>query len=198
MNVRSSHPNASSLHILAVFNIKAPPQDPSPAPSDTAHIFATHMLNLAVHCAHLPRLSRATPRLYSDGSIDLPVVQLNVPHADAFAPLLAFLVTHRADRLLASLIPVQPAMLAPSRASHSGAAMGGGALAHVSAQQLASALVHGAPGDKRASLMGLVHSIKSVWRNVCALGCYDRDLWEAIDLAWEAVILALHIAAGGK
>ncbi|KAI0033032.1 hypothetical protein K488DRAFT_78147 [Vararia minispora EC-137] len=198
ITVHATSASASSLHLLAVFSSKVSAQDPMPQPSDTAYIFPTHMLNLAIDCAQLPRLTRMPALLRADGTVDLPVVQLNVPHAEAFAPLHAYLLTHRIDRFLGMLIPVSPSLLSPARGSSASA--GAGPLAHINPQQLAVAVVQTAAGDRRAALMSLVHSIKAVWRNTCSLGIFDRELWAALDIAWETVLTALHlhIAAGGQ
>jgi hypothetical protein len=40
--------------------------------------------------------------------------------------------------------------------------------------------------------------VKEVWQDMVALGLYDPQLWDAIDLAWEVILGALNLAAAGN
>ncbi|KAI0045945.1 GMC oxidoreductase [Auriscalpium vulgare] len=173
-------------HILAVFSS---PTAKHPG-SDTAVLIPTHHIVLAANCVQLPRFPDARVRQRSNGMMSVPVIPLTVPAAEAFAPLHAFLVSHRLDRFIGALLPVPPAMLSAARAGSSS-----GPLAHLSAPQLATYLAGSAGGDKMSALMGLTRSVSAVWRNACALGVYDRDLWACLDFSWE-VILGKEINPG--
>jgi len=41
------------------------------------------------------------------------------------------------------------------------------------------------------ALLARAMTINGLWRNVCALGIFDAQLWEILDLVWEVVIGAL-------
>lgn len=124
----------------------------------------------------------------------MPVIPLTVPAAEAFAPLHAFLISHRLDRFVGALLPVPASMLSSARASGSSSS---NPLAHVSAPQLATYLAATAAGDKMSALMGLTRSVSAVWRNACALGIYDRDMWAGLDFAWEVILGAMNMVAAG-
>jgi len=38
--------------------------------------------------------------------------------------------------------------------------------------------------------------VHGLWRNVCALGVFDDNLWNAMDLAWEVLLTAIAIGTG--
>lgn len=46
-----------------------------------------------------------------------------------------------------------------------------------------------------SGLMAHAKIINGVWRNACALGVFDAELWSVMDLAWEVVLVALNKAA---
>jgi len=46
------------------------------------------------------------------------------------------------------------------------------------------------------ALLAHAMTINGIWRNVCALGVFDDQLWEVLDLAWEAIIGALDWKEG--
>jgi hypothetical protein len=39
--------------------------------------------------------------------------------------------------------------------------------------------------------------VKELWQDMVALGLYDPELWDTVDLAWEVVLGALNLAASG-
>jgi hypothetical protein len=126
--------------------------------------------------------------------LTVPVMPLVVPHAEAFAPLHAFLVAHRLDRLMSALLPVPPSMLSRARP---GTSAPGGPFAHISAPQVATFLAASASGDKMSALMALTRTVSAIWRNACALGIFDRDLWAALDFSWEVILGAMNMVATG-
>ncbi|KAH9077530.1 hypothetical protein EDB83DRAFT_2504056 [Lactarius deliciosus] len=180
-DIAPTHGTPPPTHILAV---QSSPSSGRPV-SDAVFLVPTHHIVLAAHCAHIPRLPVSRPQTRSSGAFAVPVMPLVVPHAEAFAPLHAFLVAHRLDRLMANLLPVPPAMLAASRTG--GASAAAGPFAHVSAPQVAY----------MSALMALTRTVSAIWRNACALGIFDRDLWAALDFSWEVILGAMNMVATG-
>lgn len=39
--------------------------------------------------------------------------------------------------------------------------------------------------------MGNAKAVNGLWKNVCALGIFDAELWGIMDIAWEIVLAAL-------
>ena len=189
-DIAPTHGTPPPTHILAV---QSSPSSGRPV-SDAVFLVATHHIVLAANCAHIPRLPVSRPQTRSSGALSVPVMPLVVPHAEAFAPLHAFIVAHRLDRLMAVLLPVPPAMLSPSRAGSASA----GPFAHVSAPQVATYLAASAAGDKMSALMALTRTVSAIWRNACALGVFDRDLWAALDFSWEVILGAMNMVATGS
>jgi hypothetical protein len=166
---------ATPTHILALTSASG---KSSPAAALTLH--AAHHLVLLAHCAQLPALPPASSK-----SGAAPVVLLAVPAPDAFAPLHAFLYAHDTPALLGALL----GLAVPASAL---AGPSSGTAAHA---QLAGSLAHGlvrAAGADAARLMAAARRVNGCWRNACALGVFDLELWDALDLAWEAVLGALN------
>src|SRR5260221_5705701 len=127
-------------HILAV---QSSPSSKHPV-SDSVFLVPTHHIVLAANCAHIPRIPVSRPQMRSNGKLAVPVMPLVVPHAEAFAPLHAFLIAHRLDRLMSALLPVPPSMLSGARAGTSAAF---GRFSHISVTQVATFLAASASGD---------------------------------------------------
>jgi len=194
LEVRMPHTVSPPTHILAVFTSAS--SRPSTA-GDIAVLIPTHHTILAINCAHLPRLPLSRPQPRSTGTAALPVIPLTVPSAEAFAPLHSFLVVHRLDEFLYTLLSIIPSQtFAAVRAGSSNSAAN--PLAHLSPAQFATYLAASAKGDKMSALMGLTRNVMNVWRNACALGIFDRDLWAALDFAWEAILGAMNLVATSK
>jgi len=179
---------APPTHILAV---QSSPSSKHPT-TDTVFLVPTHHIVLAANCAHIPRIPISRPHTRSNGMRTVPVMPLVVPHAEAFAPLHAFLISHRLDRLMGALLPVPPSMLSMRGGAASSA---GGPFAHLSAPQIATFLAASASGDKMSALMALTRTVSAIWRNACALGIFDRDLWAALDFSWEVILGAMNMVA---
>lgn len=54
-----------------------------------------------------------------------------------------------------------------------------------------SAAAQAGPQSPMTGLMAHTKTINGVWRNACALGVFDTELWGVMDLAWEVVLVAL-------
>jgi hypothetical protein len=140
----------------------------------------SHHLVLLASCALLPALPASRP------GAPTPVVPLSLPSAETFSLLHTYLYTHATPQLLSALLGLQlpPSALAgPSDARRGGSQLVG---------QLAHGLVGAAAGDL-ARLMSIAKRINGVWKNACALGVYDLELWDGLDLAWDAVLGAMNL-----
>ena len=200
---------AFPTHILAISSSKSSPSSPSTptvasfaaqvatASSVTVPLFPTHALVLAAHCTLLPPLPRSRPS-NKTATVNLPIVPLSVPSAETFPLLHAYLHTKRPDTLLGSLLP----SLASSFPAASSASSSSSRAIYVSqftsehlhrlAQALASmAYSQAGPHGALPGLMAHAKVINGLWRNVCALGVFDAELWGVLDLAWEIILAAL-------
>jgi hypothetical protein len=50
-------------------------------------------------------------------------------------------------------------------------------------------------GSSLQTLTSHAGHVTALWRNTVALGLFDPELWDAMDLAWEVVLGALNLAA---
>ncbi|GBE83521.1 hypothetical protein SCP_0505750 [Sparassis crispa] len=205
----TSHSPSSSAfptHILAISSSKSASSPNTPTAASfaqytstpaTAPLYPTHALVLATHCTLLPALPPSHPSNRT-ATMSLPLVPLTVPSAETFPVLHAYLHTKRTDTLLGALLPSLASVLPPAPAA-SGSK---GRAPYVSqfssdsllclAQALASsASAHAGPQGALAGLMNHAKRVNALWRNVCALGVFDAELWAVMDIAWEVVLAAL-------
>ncbi|KZT64450.1 hypothetical protein DAEQUDRAFT_769685 [Daedalea quercina L-15889] len=204
----SSPPRAFPTHMLAVSSSRGSPSQPntptaasflaSNSPTTTVPLFPAHALVLAAYCTLLPQLPRCAGQRGS-AALSLPLVPLAVPSAETFHLLHAYLHTRRADTLLAALLPSLASSLPPAHAASSSSAHQRSYVSNFSNDSLLrlahalahSAAVHGSPQGALGGLMAHVKVINGLWRNVCALGVNDAELWGVMDVAWEIVLAAL-------
>lgn len=176
-------------HLLAISsNSKS-----QPSTSDQLALIPTHSLVLAAHCSSLPRMPVSNPQPHGN-TVTIPVLPLAVPSPAAFQTLHQYLYTHNLASLLSTLLPSLPhQFLASISSSAIHATLASGPKLH----QLSSHCVsHTQQGHPTQALMGNAQHITALWRNAIALGCHDKDLWDAMDLAWEIVLGSLNLAAG--
>jgi hypothetical protein len=172
---------ASPTHLLAVST--------SGVKSTVVTTLPTHHLVLAANCAHLPAFPRAAPG--SPTQLTLPVVPIAVPAADAFPTLHRYLYTKSIPQLLAALTNLQiPAGVLAAGTS-------AGRVPASTRAQLSYALAQAAGHDTQ-KLMGLAQRMNGFWRNACALGVFEPEMWDAMDLAWEVILGALNIVIKGR
>jgi hypothetical protein len=168
-------------HMLAVYSRQC---SASPNPTRRVMLFPTHNIVMAVHCAHLPMLPKSTAtEPDSVGQMILPVVPLCVPSPETFSQLSAYLYTKDASHLLAMLLPTAtqtPTSVLPLNELLDADAQ---KLQQFSSKLRATYTPH--------ALLAYAMTINGLWRNVCALGIFDAQLWEILDLAWGLVIGAL-------
>ncbi|KAH9947849.1 hypothetical protein B0H21DRAFT_736614 [Amylocystis lapponica] len=208
----SNTPSSSAFptHLLAISSSKSPsaPNTPTAASfasqssstlSVTIPLYPTHALVLAAHCTLLPPLPRSRPSNHTT-AVSLPIVPLTVPSAEVFPLLHAYLHTRRPDTLLASLLPSLASVLPPANVAAGSSAPGKAMyIAQFSSESLlrlahglaSSAHAHAGAQGALAGLMAHTKAINGLWRNACALGVFDAELWGVMDLAWEIVLTAL-------
>jgi hypothetical protein len=175
-------------HMLAVHS--RPQNAPLSHTPRQVTLYPIHHVILAAHCTSLPPLplnpTPATPE--SVGShITLPVVPLCIPHPETFPHFSAYLYTRRTSALIASLLP---AGIPPPPSLTISAPDFLETLREFSTKLAKTYTVH--------ALLGHAVKINGLWRNVCALGVFDDGIWDALDVAWDAVLFALAIATGSE
>ncbi|KAJ8454727.1 hypothetical protein ONZ45_g19188 [Pleurotus djamor] len=176
-------------HVLAIA-----PSKPSASQSpDTLTMVPTHALVLASQCALLPRLPASSSASAPQNStqLHLPVIPVSLPSPAAFHVLHPFLYTHNLGTLLASLLPLPKSFTqAPG--------FGGDLIKHTlgSGQKLHELSVYLCQASHSLSAL-TTHAahVKELWQDCVALGIYDVELWDAMDLAWEVVLGAMNLAA---
>ncbi|KAK2460855.1 hypothetical protein APHAL10511_007325 [Amanita phalloides] len=172
-------------HILALSSSTS-------AASDQVRLFPVHSLVLASHCARLPRLppSQASG---SSSQLTLPVLTMSVPSPAAFAVLHQYMYHHRLDTVLKALFPL-PANFLQSVSHHTIQAT---LSSEPTLRQLSSYLCASASSNLQTLTSHAAH-VKELWQDMAALGLFDPELWDTIDLAWEIVLGALNLAAAGN
>ncbi|OCH88738.1 hypothetical protein OBBRIDRAFT_733931 [Obba rivulosa] len=206
--------DAFPTHILALSSSRAPSAPttptqmsyfqqimgitgPDPSPT-TVPLFAVHALVLTAHCTLLPSLRPTRPTVRGS-NLPLPVIPLTVPSVETFHLLHAYLHTRRADQLLKSLLPSLASGLPSQSASTSTTTSYTAQFTQERLVRLAQALVQtaaqqGGAGGALSGLMMHTRVVNGLWRNACALGVFDPELWGVMDIAWEVVLMALNRA----
>ncbi|KAJ7618611.1 hypothetical protein FB45DRAFT_1033806 [Roridomyces roridus] len=134
----------------------------------------------------------------SRSSATLPVLPFSLPSPQAFTILHPYMYTHRLDAALAGLLPLLPAFLetlAPGPSTDAPHARVSAALSSRSAIHALAAHLAASAGGSLSALMAHARHVKELWQDMVALGLYDAELWDALDLAWEVVLAALNLAA---
>ncbi|KAG6847099.1 hypothetical protein H0H93_010093 [Arthromyces matolae] len=171
-------------HVLAVTSSKNP--------SDTATLFPVHSLVLASQCAQLPRLPPSNQKPHSP-SLYLPVLPLSIPSPAAFSVLHPYLYHHRLESVLKALFPMPSGFLQSLSHEAIENTLASGPMLH----QLSSYLCSSASGNLQTLTSHAAH-VKELWQTMVALGIYDPELWDTIDLAWEVILGAFNLAAAGS
>lgn len=167
-------------HMFAVYSRQS---SHSPSPTRKVTLFPTHAIVMSLHCANLPSLPKSRAcEPDSIGEMALPVVPLCIPSPETFSPLSAYLYTKDVQHLLSSLLPsglaTPPNILSLDTDSDS---------PEFTQFSIKLRATYTAP-----ALLTYAMAINGLWRNVVALGIFDERLWEALDIAWAAVLGALE------
>lgn len=216
--VRPANPmpssNAFPTHVLAITSSRSSPSSPTtPTVASfaqqavagqyvTVPLYPAHALVLAAHCTLLPPLPRSRPSNRA-ASLTLPVVPLTVPSAETFPLMHAYLHTKRPDTLLAALLPVLASSFPSASSTKPSSSSGSVYVSQFTAERLsrlannlaASAYQQAGPQGALPTLMNYAKVVNALWRNVCALGVFDAEIWGVMDLAWEIILAALNLVA---
>lgn len=165
-------------HLLAV--------SPSGAPPDAPLVLVpVHGIVFAANCA--APILRPGP-VDSDSTQDkliLPICPVTLPSVHApLVVLRTYMYTHRLDTLIHALLPL------PEPLAHAAVKTALGSAAEI--LRLATHLVCVRPG--LGHLLAYAARVRELWQTVCCLGMFHAPLWDALDLAWELVIVALNLA----
>lgn len=153
-------------------------------------MYPVHAVVLASQCALLPPLPSSFP--HPDSGLQLPVLPLALPSAEAFSILHSYMYTRRLDVVLKGLFPMPAGFLDSLSHETVQAALASGGVLH----QLASYLCSSSSSSLQNLMVHAAH-VKELWQDMAALGLHDPELWDTIDLAWEVILGALNLAASG-
>lgn len=178
----SSQPSYPT-HVIAVSSSKS-------SSSDSLMMFPVHSLVLASQCSALPRLPG--PAVQTTSMLQVPVLPLSLPSPAAFHILHAFMYDHRLDSVLRALFPLPSGFLQSISHQAVQSTLASGNSLH----QLSMYLCSSAASNLHTLTTHAAH-VKELWQDMVALGLYDPELWDTIDLAWEITLGALNLAATG-
>ncbi|KIK68386.1 hypothetical protein GYMLUDRAFT_35798 [Collybiopsis luxurians FD-317 M1] len=181
--VRVSHSRAAPTYPTHVLAVSAPRS----APDSQATMVPVHSLVLAAQCARLPELR--TPRTAVSHSLHLPVVPMTIPSPAAFTILHAFMYDHRLDGVLKNLFPLPSTFLANLSHSTVRATSESPQALHRLSLYLCEA-----SGHDLQTLTTHASHVKDLWQDMVALGLFDVELWDTLDLAWNILIGAMNLA----
>ncbi|KAM0786009.1 hypothetical protein ACM66B_006825 [Microbotryomycetes sp. NB124-2] len=169
-------------HVLAVVSADSP----------RTLMVPVHGLLYAKHCRNLhilsssPRAQPFHPSLPTDSrppsanltnsAVTLPVVKLQLPHAQAFTLLHAYIYTLSRQSLFSSLLPTVPSskfsnLLNPTLLSF--------------AQSLSNL--------ERQTLLRHLELVHGLWQICVALGVCDEKVWEVMRVCWSLLVGAVGI-----
>lgn len=171
-------------HMLAIYGRRAAG---STAPQKVT-LFPVHSIILASHCAKLPEFSIPSPSSSGSDIVDtvprritVPILPLRIPYPNGFPALSAYLYTKDTKPLLASILPPAPRIPATIETDRSQISLYANMLAGMYTPP---------------ALLYQAMAVHGLWQNVCALGIFDDELWDMMDLAWEVMLSAVAIAIG--
>ncbi|KAJ6565494.1 hypothetical protein DFH09DRAFT_1473543 [Mycena vulgaris] len=169
-------------HVLAL----SLPARRAASPDAPFVLIPIHGIVLAAHCA-APVLGPApTPgdANSANGTLVLPLCPVILPSVPALLVLRAYMYTQRLDSFLGAVLPL------PEPFAH--AAVKAALASSTEIKRLAAHLI-----DTHASLAHLleyVGRVRDVWQTMCRLGMHHVQLWNALDLAWDILMVALNTA----
>jgi hypothetical protein len=170
--------SALPTHMMAIYS----PETAGGAKKRKVTLVPGHSIILASHCAKLPPFSSSCPLPDDENNpqeMTIPIVPLCLPSPETYPHLSSFLYTKRTDLLLQSLLPDHP----PNQLEKD----------RVQLLSFATKLA-----EKFTPQLLLKHTmiVHGLWRDVCALGVFDDNLWDSMDLAWEVLLTAIAIGTG--
>ncbi|GAA5930942.1 uncharacterized protein JCM15063_002502 [Sporobolomyces koalae] len=133
----------------------------------------------------------------SQGHLDLPVVELNVPSSSAFPLVQGWIYLRSPSLLLSSLFPRSPTV--PTRPNPSEAS----SLSRLLNPPLApewreapdspEALTISLSNLASSELLKHIHRVHDLWGVVVCLQLSDEELWKTMRLAWKILVAALAL-----
>lgn len=193
-------PMTPPTHVLAIYNSQPmTASGSSSAASRRVMLVPTHSLVLAAHCATLPHFPASpaavpseNPQAGPSSTYTVPVVPLGIPSPETFVPLSSYLYTGRAEHLFGHFIPCSSKDFTGLFTSDSLSEDPDQAAPTTNdlTTHLATALSKSLSPQQ---LLQHAMRINGLWRNVCALGIYDEDLWRTMEIMWEVVVGAMGV-----
>ncbi|KAK7042549.1 Clampless protein 1 [Favolaschia claudopus] len=114
----------------------------------------------------------------------LPVCSIRLPSVEALITLRNFMYTKEVDALFADLFPL------PQPFDHETLQRAQQSESLDCKLALVQKLIWAEPGVKHLLRYGSL--VLDLWRTACCLGMHDDGFWDALDLAWELVLIALN------
>ncbi|KAK7683793.1 hypothetical protein QCA50_013169 [Cerrena zonata] len=164
-------------HLTNTLDVAVRPANPMPS----SNAFPTHVLAISS--------SRSSPSSPTTPTVASFAVQVAAGAAPA--------------TLLAALLPVLASSFPSASSIRSSSSSGSVYVSQFTAERLsrlannlaASAYQQAGAQGALPILMNYAKVVNAFWRNVCALGVFDAELWGVMDLAWEIILGALTIVA---
>lgn len=173
----------------------------------SALILPVHGLVMATTCKAFSLLTRQPPIQPKDdanvcmadwqwsgttdtSTLNLPVVHIHLPSANAFAVLVPFLYTSSPTALLSALLPLR----------HQSGFADLGTTPAASVDALLSDTPNVLAGrlsvlDQKI-LMDSVNLVHTVWQTAVALGAARDALWKTLDVTWSVLVGAIALKEG--
>lgn len=171
-------------HLMAVYAAKNPQSQ-----AIDVKLYPAHGLIFAINCARLPVLPRnadrssfpqSSERSSSGPQLFAQIQPLCLPHPQTFLYLSTYLYTKDPSFLYAP-----PFLL---RAGQEGFDPAKHPITHYAAEL---ARMYTGP-----ALLKSAYMVYGFWQNVCALGIFDDEIWDAMDVVWQVSLTALAISTG--
>ncbi|KAF8909656.1 hypothetical protein CPB84DRAFT_1743692 [Gymnopilus junonius] len=165
-------------HIMAIWTKR--PDNASASRPQKVTLYPVHSLVLAMYCSNLPKPPPTLPLpVHQSGEqeVKVPVWTLCLPSSETYPQLALYLYTKNSNGLMRNIFPSAPP-------DHFFENQG----------QLSSFATHLAQTFTVQALARNIFKVHGLWQNACALGIYDGQLWETMDLMWATMLTALAIA----
>ena len=169
-----------------------------------------HAVILAANCGRLPdRWPESRPRpppsqiIFESGEIAngyrIPLVPFCLPYPKAFEPLVRYMYDHNKDSLLNALVRMKMQLVVntfnhpPIYAQN--AALREGFTRKRRLYQVVSDCI-GFHAAQLSKIHEQMQYVVGFWMNAVALAVSDNDLWEMVQIVWEALVLAIKWVRG--
>ncbi|KAJ7722788.1 hypothetical protein B0H16DRAFT_1431218 [Mycena metata] len=178
--VASSDSDVEHIYPTHILAVSASSRSTLAALDAPLSLVAVHGVAFAANCT-TAALRPVEYDANTRGTLTLPLYRVALPSVQALLILRGYMYTHRIDMLLSAIFPL-PAPLTYVEVKSA-------LVSSATKLRLAMHLVSAHQGP--AHILGYARRVQDIWRTVCCLGMYHVELWDALDLAWELVIVAL-------